>query len=211
MGCAVRRTEKFWDRLAKRYAKTPIKNVEAYQQTIDQAKAYLGADDTVLEVGCGTGSTALLLAGAVKQITATDISSNMIAIGKEKAEIQGVSNVRFLKGTLADEIPLSGQYDAVLAFNILHLLEDLPHSIQLIKEQVRPGGLVISKTVCMAGASGFWRFLLPIMQVLRIAPYVSFLSVEELEGYFQAGGFEIVEATTYPASPPSRFIIARSL
>ena len=71
---------KFWDKIAAKYAKSPIKNMEAYNQTMDRTKSHLAKDDSVLEVGCGTGSTALLLADSVQHITASDISANMIDI-----------------------------------------------------------------------------------------------------------------------------------
>ena len=40
----------------------------------------------VLEFGCGTGGTAIIHAPYVKHIRAIDISGNMIAIAKGKAE-----------------------------------------------------------------------------------------------------------------------------
>jgi len=53
----------FWDKRAKKYASSPIKNKQAYTETMDRTKAHLSIDDKVLEIGCGTGSTTLLLAG----------------------------------------------------------------------------------------------------------------------------------------------------
>ena len=58
----MRNAEKFWDKLAKKYAKRPIKNIQAYNETMEHTKSHLSAEDKVLEVGCGTGSSALLLA-----------------------------------------------------------------------------------------------------------------------------------------------------
>ena len=52
--------------------------------------------DHILEVGCGTGSTALLLAADVAHVTASDISGNMIRIAMEKASTEGVANVSFM-------------------------------------------------------------------------------------------------------------------
>jgi ubiquinone/menaquinone biosynthesis C-methylase UbiE len=54
-------------------------------KTLDCTRKHLSASDNVLEVGCGTGTTALLLAPSVKQITASDISSRTIEIAREKA------------------------------------------------------------------------------------------------------------------------------
>ncbi len=98
------RADKLWDKVAAKYAKKPVKNMQAYTETIARTKVHLAQGDNVLEVGCGTGSTALLLAASVRQITATDISSNMIEIGRNKAKDQQVENVNFIQSTLFDPL-----------------------------------------------------------------------------------------------------------
>ena len=57
----MHKTAKFWDKAAAKYAKSPIEDIEAYNYTIGRTRSYLSPTDRVLEVGCGTGSTALLL------------------------------------------------------------------------------------------------------------------------------------------------------
>ena len=49
----------------------------------------------VLEIGCGTGIVTLGVASCVESIVATDISPQMIAVAKGKAEDRTVSNVEF--------------------------------------------------------------------------------------------------------------------
>jgi len=203
--------EKFWDKIAKKYAKSSIKNVQAYNQTMERTKIRLSEDDNVLEVGCGTGSTALLLSGSVKQITASDISSNMIDIARNKAKDQHVENVNFIQSTLFDNALEKQSFDVILAFNLLHLLEDTPKAVRRINELLKPEGLFISKTVCMAEKSKLWRVLLFIMQTLGLAPYVKFLRILELEELITNENFKIIETGLYPPSPPSRFIVAEKM
>ena len=200
---------KFWDKRATKYAKSPIKNMTAYNQTMERTKAHLSQNDAVLEFGCGTGSTAILLAGSVKQITASDISANMIDIAKSKATDQQVGNIAFLKGTVFDDKLEEASFDVVLAYNLLHLLEDLPAAITRVNALLKPGGLFISKSVCMGGQGGFWRILLPIMQTFRLAPFVRFMTIDELENEITDAGFKIIETGNYPVSPPSRFVVAK--
>ena len=83
----MNKSEKFWDKIAKKYSKSDIKDKEGYNKTLDDTRKFLKKEAVVLEIGCGTGTTALKLAGSVNDMTATDISSNMIAIAKEKAEL----------------------------------------------------------------------------------------------------------------------------
>ncbi len=205
----MRSSENFWDKTAEDYAKSPIKNVPAYEEALARTKSYLSAGDKVLEVGCGTGSTALLLAGCVKHITATDISSNMIAIGWRKAQEQGVANVTFKQATPFDDIGAVGSFDVVMGFNILHLLEDTPKALSRLHDVLRPGGLFISKTVCLGEESVLWRVLVFLMQPLGFAPFVKFLKVPELEDHIAEAGFEIIETGSYPSYSRGRYIVAR--
>ena len=80
----------FWDRMARKYAASPIKDMQGYERTIDHARRYLKATHVAYEFGCGTGTTALKLAPAVARLVATDISAEMIAIAREKAGLQSM-------------------------------------------------------------------------------------------------------------------------
>ena len=199
----------FWDKRADKYSKSPVKDTESYEKTLECTRKHLSAGDHVLEVGCGTGTTALRLAGSVEQLTASDISSRMIEIAREKAVAQQVENVRFERGTLFDEALEKGSFDVVMGFNFLHLLENLPGAIHRVHELLKPGGLFISKTVCLAEQSRLWSLLVAVMKRLGFAPYVHCLQVAELEEIITGAGFEIIETGFHPASPPSRFIVAR--
>ena len=206
---AMRDSAEFWDKHADKYSKKSVKDMENYDKTLDCTRKHLSASDNILEVGCGTGTTALLLAPSVKQITASDISSRMIEIAREKAVAQGVENVRFDRGTLFDDDLEKGSFEVVMAFNFLHLLEDIPGAVHRVHELLKPGGSFISKTVCLAEQSRLWSLLVAVMKALGFAPYVDCLKVAELEGIITNADFEIVETGFYPPSPPSRFIVAR--
>ncbi len=204
----------FWDKAAERYAKSPIADMEAYTYTLERTRSYLKSDDRILEVGCGTGSTALLLAGDVGHVTASDISANMIAVGADKARDQGISNVKFVKADLFDSAIEDGPYDVVLALNIIHLLEDAPGAIRRINDLLKPGGTFISKTVCALGSGTPLKFrllkvILPLMQLVGKAPYVNFMEIVELEDIITSAGFKIIETGSRPAL--SRYIVAQKM
>lgn len=206
----------FWDKIAPKYATQPIKNMDAYEYTLGRTKTYLGASDHVLELGCGTGSTAMLLAPLVARYTATDLSPKMVEIGAEKAKTAGLDTLTFKAMTWADPELLDYDYDVVLALNLLHLLPDLPTVFRRIHTVMPSGGYFISKTPVQpeTGAPfGYWaiRAVLPLMQLLGKAPFVKFHRAAALEDMLRTAGFEIVETTDAPARPPNHYIVARKL
>lgn len=200
---------RFWDNAAPKYAKSPIKDQQSYEKTLERTRAHLSSDDNVLEIGCGTGTTALKLADAAGHILASDISPKMIEIAEGKARHQAITNVNFLAAA-ADDPRLDGRaFDAVLAFNVLHLLKDLDTTLKRIAALVKPGGLFISKTVCLGGARWYMKPMISVMQAFGKAPYVRFLANDELDALIEAADFEIIEASDDPGKFPRRFVIAR--
>lgn len=198
----------FWDKAARKYAAKPVDDEVAYADTLDRARAYLTRDMTAVELGCGTGTTALKLAGSLGHIAASDISPEMIAIAQEKLAEGGPQNVSFTVGTEAD-MP-DGPVDAVLAFNLLHLVPDLPATLAAIREHLKPGGVFISKTGCVAEAGWLLRrVVIPAMQLVGKAPYVNPLTQSEVDRQITSAGFEIVETHSYSGIAPTRFVVAR--
>lgn len=199
----------FWDRIATKYAADPIKDTSAYEYTLTRTKSYLSLTDRVLELGCGTASTALLIAPGVCHITATDYSAAMISIGRKKVEEAGLMNIRLEEASLEGGPLPRGPFDVVLAFNLLHLLHDPEAAIGRVRGLLRPGGLFISKTACLQGP---YRAMQPVVAIMRLfgkAPKVSFFSTRWLEAAVQRQGFEILESGDFPKGPPRRYIVAR--
>ena len=65
---------KFWDKIAKKYAKQPVADVPSYEKKLEITRGYLSPETQVLEFGCGTGSTAISHAPFVRHIRAIDHS-----------------------------------------------------------------------------------------------------------------------------------------
>jgi SAM-dependent methyltransferase len=200
----------FWDRVARRYAARPVRDLAAYETTVERSAAHLTGAAEVLELGCGTGATALRLAPDAGRLTGCDTSGEMIAIAKERLADAGAQNVAFRCCDVFDPAFAPGQFDAVLAFNLLHLLEDMPATLERVRGLLRPGGVLISKTICIGRGALHFRLLLGGLRLAGLAPGgFHFLTPAELETRIVAAEFEIVETGTYPARPPARFIVAR--
>ena len=202
----------FWDKIAPKYAQDPISDMPAYEYTLGRTKSYLKPEDRVLEMGCGTGSTALLLAPHVRQIVGTDISPKMVEIANDKAASGGIRNADFRAMSAEDSAKLTDPFDVVLAHNLFHLVQRAEDIFADVHRMLPKGGYFISKTPCLADkAFGFKRhairLAIPLMQMIGKAPSVRFLTHADLESALKFAGFEIVEAGNFPAV--SRYLVAR--
>ena len=182
----------FWDRAARKYAKSKIADQGGYERTLERTHAQLKQDDRVLELGCGTGTTAFRLAGSVHSYLATDISAEMIAIADEKYAASNIPGLTFCRAT-ADTLSAQGsQFDTILAFNYLHLVRDLPETLRSIHDMLATGGLFISKTPCVGEMNlMIRRILIPAMRVVGKAPFVSTFNTVELNEQLSAAGFDV--------------------
>ena len=211
-GDAVSRKARFWDRIARKYAADPIADMPGYEATLRRVQGLLTAEMNVLEIGCGTGSTALRLAPFTRRLLATDVSAGMIAIAREKLAAEPIPQLAF---ALADaDAPAigPGEYDAVLAFNLLHLVSDLDGALARVVQALKPGGRLISKTACVAEMNPLIRWLaIPVMQAIGKAPHVLLFDADTLQAAMVRQGLEIeaVERHGTRVKDIRVFIVAR--
>ncbi|MDE5453925.1 methyltransferase domain-containing protein [Bradyrhizobium sp. CSA112] len=203
---------RFWDRSSRRYAKSRIADPNGYERTLERTRAYLQPGDSVLELGCGTGTTALRLANGVRSYLATDISGGMIAIAEEKLAVESIPALSFRTATAEELAHEESRFDAVLGFNYLHLVRNVPDTLRSIHVLLKPGGLFISKTPCLGDMNPLIRLvLLPAMQVIGKAPHVSSLGASALEQLIIGAGFDVVVRESHASKGKDQrpYIVAR--
>ncbi len=203
---------RFWDRISRKYARDAIADQGGYERTLDRTRALLKPDDQVLELGCGTGTTALRLAGDVRSYLATDLSAGMIEIAREKQSVNAVPNLDFQIATAEASILEAGRFNAVLGFNYLHMVRDVPGTLRRIHTLLAPGGLFISKTPCLGDMNPLLSLvLLPAMRAIGKAPYVSVFRQAELCRLVSSAGFDLIATENHASRGNDRrpCIVAR--
>jgi ubiquinone/menaquinone biosynthesis C-methylase UbiE len=183
---------RFWDRTSRKYARSPIKDVAGYERTLARVRENLRPDANVLELGCGTGTTALRLAGSVRSYLATDISGGMIAIAQDKLNATPVPGLAFRAATAEALAKDKSRFDVVLGFSYLHLVRDVPGTLRSIHALLKPGGLFISKTPCVGEMNALIRLAIPAMRAIGLAPHVSAFDSVALEQLIKDGGFDVL-------------------
>lgn len=199
----------FWNRSAARYARRPIADQNAYLRKIAVTQKYLHPHMDVLEFGCGTGSTARIHAPRVRSYLATDASSRMIDIARERTAEKVADNLRFMVATLDDMQHRQQAFDAILGLNILHLLHDPARAIRQVFSMLKPGGVFVSNTACLQDTCPYLKPVASLARGLRLAPYVNFLSRCQLERHLEKAGFQIDYRWVPETSKDVYFLIAR--
>ncbi len=97
----------------------------------------LEAEARVLELGCGMGRFSLLLGALGYQVTATDLSPDLLA-GLRDHDCERIRTVCCDAANIDRDV--GGRFDAVVGFFFLHHLEDLVPTLTAARRVLRPGG-----------------------------------------------------------------------
>ena len=134
-------TRRFWNLLSGIYSRQKIGDENAYRKKLAKTQDHFRPDMVVREIGCGTGTTAVIHAPHVADYEGVDFSGKMLDIARTRAADAGVTNLTFRQAALED-LDATGNFDAVLALSLLHLLEDRDAGIAHVAEMLKPGGVV---------------------------------------------------------------------
>ena len=100
----------------------------------------------VLDLGCGTGVMTKELAARGYDMTALDLSEEMLSVAEQRMRESGKSNVLFVMGDMRS-FELYGTVDAVICcldgINHLTSREDLLECFSTVSNYLNPGGLFI--------------------------------------------------------------------
>ena len=96
--------------------------------------------DSVLEVGCGTGKNTIWLLEKAMQVTAVDLSEEMLARAKEKIS---TPHVQFLQTDITFRWTFTNQlYDLVSFSLVLEHIQNLDHVFNEVSKKLKAGGYV---------------------------------------------------------------------
>jgi len=107
--------------------------------------ANISAGARVLDVATGTGIVAMVSAGIVGstgRVVGIDLSSDMLAVARQKAAAAGFTNVEFRAGD-AEKLDFpDGSFDAVLCASSLFFIPDMPGALKEARRVLARNGCV---------------------------------------------------------------------
>jgi len=209
----MNKAQNFWDKQATRYDETEKQFEPVYRGIIARTKEYLNANDKILDYGCATGTKTLELAEGIRHIHGLDISASMVNVAMRKKNEANAGNVSFSQGEIFTADLEEASFDKVIAFGIIHLLEDSENVIQRIYKLLKPGGLFISTTACfrerMAAKNRLGFTISLLMKRLGIFPlHLNMFKTSDIEQLINSQDFNIVKAEKIFDGMTISFIIA---
>jgi 2-polyprenyl-3-methyl-5-hydroxy-6-metoxy-1,4-benzoquinol methylase len=210
------KSETFWDKIADTYDQAEERFEPIHKKVLEGTQKYLTGSEVVLDYGCATGTKAFELAGKVKEIQGIDISSKMIKIAERRLSNSHIRNIDFTQTTLFDERFKNGSFDVILAFAILHGLENHRQVIKRITELLKPEGLFISATPCLKERMLFLNkvqmyFYLLFSKTGMIPVKLSRFRFVELDELIVGGHFQIIETEIIFHKMSSYFVVAKKI
>ncbi|MHC4108313.1 MAG: class I SAM-dependent methyltransferase [Planctomycetota bacterium] len=208
----MRNPQRFWDRIAKNYDKRSDKKTRNLLETIENIKRHLGPEDQVLDFACGTGEKALGVADRVQSIHGIDLSPRMIEKASMKATDRQIDNAQFSQTDLFDATLEPGSYDAIMAFYILHLVDDPAQVFKRIHELLKPDGRLICETPCLGESGVAVGWLIALVGKLGVLPKVHCFKIADLKSVMtNASAFQLVESECVNKNQTHLFVVAKKV
>jgi SAM-dependent methyltransferase len=175
---------------------------------------------TVLDLGCGTGQTSRLIADAFPRVRVLGVDVVEEVIARARLEHAGVKGLEFAVG---DAIDRHGQFDVILAVDVIHDLPDPAGALHAIRTSLDDGLFIMIDTsfsadiidhvddaVAAVAASTSVLYCLPVS--LDHAGHGAGLGAlwghQRAEVMLRDAGFDCVDR--YPAPRPQNTIYAAS-
>ena len=135
----------FWDRAAIFYDLFGyIYNGKVNKRLCAAVSELIGGGDSVLECACGTGMISAAAAPKCRELTATDYSEGMLKLAKRRLRRFDNAKVCFADITKLDFDDES--FDAVIAANVIHLLDEPKVALGELSRVCKRGGKLIIPT-----------------------------------------------------------------
>lgn len=156
--------------------------------------------DSVLEVAAGTCICGRSLAPFVKNVTCLDMTTAMLAVGKDEAEKQGFCNIDFVQGD-AEKLPFSdNSFDIIISRLAFHHFPNPKRCFSEMERVLRAGGKLI--VIDMEAAEEALRNTEDEIETLRDASHMRNLSREEFTEMFRDNHLTLttIDCTEIPVS-----------
>ena len=161
-------------------------------QMVEIAQPYAGAK--VIDLGCGGGHVSYALAPIMGEVTAYDLSADMLTAVAAEAQKRGFANVATRQGP-AEDLPFAdGTFDAVFCRYTTHHWPDVRKGLREARRVLKSGGIAVFSDV-IAPESPVLDTFLQTFEMLRDPSHVRDYSMREWVDIVTQAGFMVTGVT----------------
>lgn len=195
----------YWERHARNYdASLRWVLGRPLPRMLELASQAVRGKGRVLEVAAGTGIVTSAIAQTCEAVVATDYASAMVDALERRVRDAGLGNVTYQQADIYALPYKTGEFDAVVAANVLHLVPDLPAALSALQKVTKPGGLLVLPTFCHDETRVSWlvsRFL-----ALSGFPGYRRFTMRSLRGALEENDIQTGRAELLPGLIPIGFV-----
>jgi ubiquinone/menaquinone biosynthesis C-methylase UbiE len=160
----------------------------------------------VLEVAAGTGIVTSAIAQTSDSVVATDYGVAMVEVLEQSVQGAGLKNVTCEQADIYALPYSAGEFDAVVAANVLHLVPDLPAALQALRNVLKPGGLLVAPTFCHDETKLSWL----VSRVLAVSGFPGHrrFTMQTLRGGLEENGLKVIQIELLPGLIPIGYVEA---
>ena len=170
----------FWDRFAFLYDTLQLANRSVEKGIAAAVRGEIKKGMRVMDCAAGTGKYSLAAAENAIHVTCTDFSKEMLICAMKNARKANIRNISFARRDIYSLKDADEKYDAVIAANVMHLLDDPKRAVTELIRVTKKGGKVIIPTF-LQGEHTSMKLLLRIYKLAGFDPKSEF----SLESYMQ--------------------------
>jgi 2-polyprenyl-3-methyl-5-hydroxy-6-metoxy-1,4-benzoquinol methylase len=113
-------------------------------------------------------------------IEAIDISAGMLEFVQQQANENAITNVNSRQISIFDQQLNEESFDVIIAFNVLHYMNDTPALMLRLNSLLKPNGVFISSTACLKEKKRLVRFAVYPFMKLGLIPQIKFYKTSHL-------------------------------
>lgn len=171
----------FWSTFARFYDVAEALNGGVYREMTETTARLVPHGSEVLDCAAGTGELSLAAARRAKRVVCTDNSGEMLNAARKKAKKRRFVNIEFERANIFHLDYADGEFDIVIAGNVLHLLDNPENAVRELCRVAKNGGKILLPTFMSKSGTAISETLLKAYKRLGFSPSTEYSPREYVE------------------------------
>lgn len=171
----------FWSTFARFYDVSESLNGSVYREMVSITTQLVPHGASVLDCAAGTGELSFAAARKAERVICTDCSGEMLNVARKKAKKRQFVNIEFERANIFHLDYADGEFDIVIAGNVLHLLDNPENAVRELSRVTKDGGKILLPTFMTKDKAAISKVLLKAYKKLGFEPSAEYSPREYVE------------------------------